>query len=254
MRRALVCSIVGVAGLVVVLATAVRGTSDHRAPSPTAPTATAPHATAVPAVAPVIAEREPASSTIDDVLAAGAEDSGELVAAIASRDAVIVAEATNALVAGRHVSALPALVAFDVIGRPWAAPSIIDALGRLGAIAAPEDRATVVARLVALLQEEKRRGAVESQGNLLQIYEALGLTGDRRAIEPLERELVDPAVGIAPKVVVVQALVALRATQSRGLLERLYAQLETSAAGIGFEAELRRDLLAVIREALVQLS
>ena len=254
MRRALVFAVVGVA--VVVLATSVRGTTDDSTAAHATPAASAaPAPLAAPPASPAVVEAAPAASPVDDVLAArGNLPTDELVAAVASKDAVVVAEAVNVLIERRAVSALPELVAFDVIGRPWAAPSVIHALGRLGAVATPEDRADVVARLVALLHEEKRRGAVESQGNLLEIYEALGHTGDPSAIEPLERELVDPAVGTAPKVVVVQALVTLGATQSRALLEQLQAQLETAAAGVGFEAELQRDLLAVIREALVQLS
>ena len=249
MRRAVVYSVVGVAA--VVLAMSARDTPGERTTAqatPAAPAAAAPIASPPRAVV----EQPSGTPTIDGVLAATGAD--ELVDALASTDAVVVAEAVNALIAHRAVSALPVLVEFDVLGKPWAAPSVIHALGRLGAIATPEERADVVARLVALLHAEKRRGAVESQGNLLEIYEALGHTGDASAIEPLERELVDPAVGIAPKVVVVQALVTLGATQSRALLEQLYAQLETSAAGVGFEAELKRDLLAVIREALVRLS
>jgi len=146
------------------------------------------------------------------------------------------------------------LVAYDVAGRPAAALAIIDAMGRIGAVADPAQRGDVVDRLLALLQDEKRRGARESQGNVLQIYEALGQLGDPRAVAPLERELLDPTVGLAPKSVVVQALVALRAQRSRGALEQLRAQLEASADGVGFEAELRRELLATIRAALVQLS
>ena len=135
-----------------------------------------------------------------------------------------------------------------------AAPSVIDALGRLGARATPEERSEVVDHLVALMHAEKRRGAVESQGNLLQIYEALGATGDPRAIPPLEQELVDPSVGTAPKVVVVQSLVALQATQSRGVLERLHAELAALTTDGGFEAQLRAELIAAIQDALVKLS
>ncbi len=166
----------------------------------------------------------------------------------------MVAEAANGLVSRSAVAALPVLVDHDVIKRPWAAPSIIDAMGRLAAIAPPEQRTEAVDRLIALMHEEKVRGAQESQGNLLQIYEALGLSGDPRAVPPLEQELVDPTVKTAPKLVVVQALVALRSTSSRPLLERLASQLVTVPSTDSFEAELRRDLLAAIREALVKLS
>jgi len=215
------------------------------------------HAVARPSAA-VASRSAVGAPTIHEVLRAQAGPTAAalevLVAGLDADDAVVVAEAANGLIARGAVSALSVLVAYDVLGRPWAAPSIIAALGRLGAVAEREQRADVTERLLALMAEEKRRGARESQGNLLQIYEALGESGDPHAVPPLERELVDPTVGTAPRVVVVQALVALRAQRSRGVLEQLRDQLATSAEGVGFEAELRRDLLTAIRDALVQLS
>jgi hypothetical protein len=193
--------------------------------------------------------------TIDDVLRVRSDPAGGevLVAALDADDAIVVAEAAGALVARGAVSVLPVLLAHDVLGRPWSAPSIIDALGRLGALADADERGEVVERLIALLRAEKQRGALESQGNLLQIYEALGQTGDARAIAPLEGELLDPDVAMAPKVVVVHALVALRAKGSRPVLEQLRARLETAAPGVGFEAELRGELIAELTAALAQL-
>jgi len=230
-----------------------------RAPAAGAPAQVAPSAPSAPSASPAAEDLAPSTGpAIEDVLAARADGSPEalavLLAGVESDDAVVVAESTLALIARQAVSALPVLLAQDVLGRPSAAPSLIDALGRLGAVASPEERSEVVDHLVALLRAEKQRGAVESQGNLLQIYEALGHTGDPRAIPPLEQELVDTTVGTAPKVVVVQALVALRATQSRGVLERVSAELAASTTQDAFEAELRQDLLAAIRDALVKLS
>lgn len=191
--------------------------------------------------------------TLDDVLAADAP-TDVLVTALADQDPIIVGEAVNALVAREDHAAIPALLATDVIARPKAAPSIIYALGRLATNAQPADRDAAVDKLLALMAAEKQRGAQESQGNLLQIYEALGDTGDVRAIAPLERELLDPSVPTAPKVVVVQALVALQARESRGVLEQVATQITPSTVDTSFEAELRRDLLSVIQKALVQLS
>lgn len=200
----------------------------------------------------------PEAPSIEAVVRSRTDGSPEgmavLLAGIESTDAVVVAESTNALIAHGAIWTLPALIEQDVLARPWAAPSIIDALGRIGALAAPEQRAEVVDRLVALMRAEKTRGAQESLGNLIQIYEALGHTGDPRAIEPLELELVDRTVPTAPKVVIVQSLVALRATRSLSVLERLGAELSAPSTATGFEAELQRDLLGAIRDALVKLS
>lgn len=260
----------GLGALVLALATVAGSPADGAAApatSRTAPPAHVPSAQVPPARVPAVhapgtatapAAAAAASPTVDDILAAGADGSVDamvvLLTGVESADAVVVAEATNALVARGAVAALPVLVEHDILGRPWAAPSVIDALGRLAAIAAPDQRAEVIDRLVALMHEEKHRGAVESQGNVIAIYEALGQTGDPRAIGPLEGELVDPTVPTAPKVAVVQALVALRATRSRDVLARVQAQLAAAPLADGLEAELQRDLLVAIRDALVRLS
>lgn len=211
--------------------------------------------TSVAAAKATVAEAEPAPTAVE-VGGAGIDTDATtdvLVAGLDSEDPVVVAEAANALVGRGAIDVLPVLVDANVIARPKAAPSLIYAMGKLAAKAAPAERTATVDRLLALMAEEKQRGAQESQGNLLQIYEALGDSGDARAIAALERELLDPSVPTAPKVVVVQALVALRATSSRPTLEKVAAQLASTTA-TGFEADLQRDLLAVIREALVQLS
>ncbi len=260
-RLLLLAALAGVAGVVLVVALSrdtapstpanvpaaqTESTTTHRVPAaattastPAASTATAPTATAT-------------APTLDDVMAPAAP-TATLLEGIGADDAVVVAESVNALVARSAASALPALVEQNVIARPKAAPSIIYGMGRLAAVADPEDRDAAVERLLQLMAEEKRRGAQESQGNLLQIYEALGDSGAPSAIAPLERELLDASVPTAPKVVIVHALVALRAVQARGTLETLAAQLARSTE-TGLEGELRRELLAVIKQALVQLS
>jgi len=259
-RLLLLAGLAGVAALALAgaLASERETTATATAAAVTPAVASKPAAESAPTLAPsaLATEQSPAlataTPTLDDVLTADTPTE-VLVAGLDAGDPVVVAEAANALVGRGALSAIDALVAFDVIGKPRAAPSIIYALGRLAAMAEPEQREKVVERLLALLAEEKRRGAQESQGNLLQIYEALGDSGDAMAVAPLERELLDPTVRTAPKVVIVQALVALRAQQSRGTLETLAAQLAPLATGSDFEAELRRDLLAAIRQALVQL-
>ena len=226
--------------------------------SPVAQVAPAPRAT--PVVAQVTPEPAAASDapSIDEVMQAQSSTApgmiDVLVAGLTSTDAVVVAESANGLVARGALSALPALVELDLVARPWAAPSAIYAMGRIAAKAEPEERTTVVDHLLALLASEKRRPSPEALANLLHIYEALGQTGDPRAIAPLEAELVDRAVATAPKVVVVQALVALGARQSRTTLERVRDELAPTATGEDLEAAVRRDLLVAIREALVTLS
>jgi hypothetical protein len=213
---------------------------------------------------PVIAQPKPEvvaaadAPSIDEVMQAqSSTEPGTvdvLVAGLTSTDAVVVAESANGLVARGALSALPALVEIDIVARPWAAPSVIYATGRIAAKAEPDERANAVDHLLALLASEKRRPSPEALANLLHIYEALGATGDARAIAPLERELVDRSVATAPKVIIVQSLVALGARQSRPTLERVRDELAPTTTGEDFEAAIRRDLLAAIRDALVELS
>lgn len=251
-----------IAGSLGVIALAVALMVHGSKPAPAAPhtetVAAAPRAVpmAAPALEAVVLKTQASASTspsLDDVLAADVT-TDVLVTALADSDAIVVAEAVNALVSREAHAAIPTLLAIDVIAHPKAAPSLIYALGRLATNAEPADREAAVDKLLALMAAEKKRGAQESQGNLLQIYEALGDTGDVRAIAPLERELLDASVPTAPKVVVVQALVALGARDSRGVLEQVATQVAPSTVDTSFEAELRRDLVNVIQKALVQLS
>jgi len=250
-----------IAGSLGVIAIAVAVMVHGSRPAPAAGrietvTATAPRAMPVAAPAPKPVAMKAASSTVptlDDVMAIDAP-TDVLVTALADADAIVVGEAVNALVAREAHAAIPALLAIDVIARPKAAPSLIYALGKLATNAEPADREAAVDKLLALMAAEKKRGAQESQGNLLQIYEALGDTGDVRAIAPLERELLDATVPTAPKVVVVQALVALQAHDSRPAMEQLATQIAPSPVDTSFEAELRRDLLSILQKAITQLT
>ena len=88
---------------------------------------------------------------------------------------------------------------------------------------------------------------------MLYVYEALGRTGDPRAAAPLTDELADAQVGTAAKVVVVEALVRLGASGSRAALTALRARLVAAPSADAFEAELERELIAAIDQALATL-
>lgn len=174
-----------------------------------------------------------------------------LIAALKSPDAVVVAEATKELIERRATRAIDALAEIELSDAAGSGLSIIDALGRLGALADGDERTQAVERLLAQLASEKQRAAPESPGNLLQLYEALGRTGDARAAQALEAELVDPEVGRAPKVVIVQSLVWLAQPSSRAALEKARKYQAETLATDDFDAELRSELLAAIDAALM---
>jgi hypothetical protein len=176
-----------------------------------------------------------------------------LVASLASDDAVVVAEAAGGLVARRAVGAIPALAAIDPHEARGAAPSLIDALGRLGGMAGGAARGQAVSRLLALMTEEGGRGAADSAGNLIQIYEALGETRDARAASRLETVLRDPSIARAHKVAIVQALERIGAATSRAAVEAERAQVALRAEPDALEEEIRQDLLRAMDAALASL-
>lgn len=182
----------------------------------------------------------------------GRDGTEALLAAMLSDDAVVVAEAGKALVQRDDTQAIPALAKIDLRKSGGAGLSVIETLGKLAGKADGGDKSAAVDRLLQMLAQEKQHGGPETPGNLLQIYEALGDTRDARAAGALERELADPGVERAPKVVVVQALAKIAAPSSRAALLRARNAEQATKLEDAFEAELQRDLLKAIEEALAK--
>lgn len=173
-----------------------------------------------------------------------------LVARLESSDPHVVLDAADGLAARKVTSAIPALAALDIRKSADSAPSIIDALGRLAGDADPAGRSAATRRLLELLAQEKARDAPESPGNILALYEALGLTRDPTAAGPLEAELADATVTRAAKGVVVASLVKLAQPSSRAALLRAQKEAASGPAQDALEEEVRRELLTTIDGAL----
>ncbi|MBL9023554.1 MAG: hypothetical protein JNL21_15270 [Myxococcales bacterium] len=202
--------------------------------------ALSPEDAASPAVRAVLEAR-------DDLTPSGTRT---LISSLTSEDEIVVAEAARALIARGATEAIEPLARIDLSRAAGSGLSIIDALGKLAAVASEADRGVAVDRLVAMLAEEKRRGARESAGNLIQIYEALGQTGDPRAAAPLEAELLDADVPRAPKVVIVASLVQLEQRSSRSALETALATESAAKGDDAFEEEVRVELVGALEAAL----
>lgn len=198
--------------------------------------------------------READDPAVVAVLAAASDTSASgtrsLIASLTSTDEIVVAEAANALVEREATEAIVPLSKIELETAAGSGLSIIDALGRLAAVAGEDDKAVAVDRLLEMLAQEKARGARESAANLLQIYEALGLTKDPKAAAPLEAELLDPTVPRAAKVLIVGALVAIGQKSSRAALESAYAEQSAARGADSFEEEIRAELVGVIAKAL----
>lgn len=172
-----------------------------------------------------------------------------LLARLGSEDPFEVLDAADGLAARRASVAIPALASFRIARSPEAARSVVDALGRLAGAQGAE-RTAAVTRLRGWLTEEKHRGAPDSIGNVLTIYEALGHTRDASAARALEAELRDPDVSRAAKTVIVASLAKLRDPASRPVLEEARRDAAGAVIEDAFEDEVRGDLLAEIDRAL----
>lgn len=211
-------------------------------------------ATPSPSADVPLSSAQASDPAVQAVLAARLDDSPRgtktLIANLTSKDDVVVAEAAGGLIARGATEAIEPLAKIDLPTAAGSGLSIIDALGKLSGLADADERKVAVDRLIEMLAEEKRRGAPESPGNLLQIYEALGETHDPRAATALEAELVDPTVPRAPKVVIVQSLVKLAEPSSHAVLETALATERAAKESDAFEEEIRLELVGAIEEAL----
>lgn len=207
--------------------------------------------------APPLRPGDVSDPALKSVLAARDDRSPEgtrtLIDNLTSQDDVVVAEATRALIARQATEAIAPLAAIRLEDAAGSGLSVIDALGKLGGVAEGDDRSSAVDRLLAMLREEKRRGARESPGNLLQIYEALGDTLDPRAAPALEAELLDASVPRAPKVVIVQALVDIGLASSKDAIRTALGEQSTQQGSDAFEEEIRQELVATLEDALDRL-
>jgi molecular chaperone GrpE (heat shock protein) len=219
--------------------------AEKHAPKPTAQPSARTLTTAPPTV-----EEDPLTKL--KAAKADLSESGtdRLIDQLTSKDEVAMAEAALELIRRNATRAIRPLARIKLEDAAGSGLSIIDALGRLGGAADGDEKTAAVERLLAMLESEKRRTAPETPGNLIQIYEALGQTRDPRAAGALERELLDPRVDRAPKVVIVQSLVWIGADTSEAALVAAKKQQTDLAPVDDFDAELRTELLGVIDEAI----
>lgn len=172
-------------------------------------------------------------------------------------DEAVVAqlEAIDALVARRHPAALSRIVKMTPAVEPHLGPTIIAALGALGASATGEgDRRAALDRLVSLLSEEKDRRGADSAGNVIAIIEALGVLKHPDAAPVLERELSDPFHDVAGRTSIVKSLGQIGQRSSltplAHLRERTIASVTPDEAGDDFTRALQRELTEAIDESI----
>lgn len=203
----------------------------------------------------------PASSAADSSIArvkAAKQDPTErgtqaLIAALSDADPIAVVEAADGLVARRSRAGALALTTVDVRRSGELGPEVIDAMGKMSA-ADPTVRSALVTHLLDLLAQEKSRlPAPDAAANLLELYEALGESGDPAAAPALEVELEDPTVGMAAKVEVAKSLEHIGAERSALALRRELQLLVGRTEPDDFAEQVRVELVSALREAITAL-
>ncbi len=276
MRRAVVIAAVGAAIAVGVWALR-RGESPRRPETtPASETATKASPTTVAASAPPVRVGRPTASgsrpmasapstTPDappsDVLASVREakrvqsdaTTAALVRALDEGDAPAKIEAIDELVKRKHVAALKPLMKVDPADDPYVGPTAMLGLGQLARDADPAQREAAVTRFAKLLEQEKARQGMDSPGNMLVIFEALGKIGTPSAAHLLEQELVDPVHPTAAKVAIVDALEACGQSSSVVALTAFRTKFQVSAQD-EFEREIEQDLVKALDRAIATLS
>jgi HEAT repeat protein len=161
-------------------------------------------------------------------------------------DEVSRIEAIDALAAQGHLPLLPDLLAFDVAGDPFVAPTVIQAIGTIGQAAPPAEKRKALERLVSLLASEKERNGQDSAGNVVALIEAIGTLGEPSGAPALLRELEDGFHDTAGKTNIVEALAKLGAHASAPAIAKLRHHLVENPATEPFDRELEEELLAAI--------
>jgi len=205
-----------------------------------------------PRLAPPVGPATDAASDVLDAVRTAIADgasSDVLMRALDSDDEVAKLEAIDELARRKHVAALGPLMKIDPSDDPFVGPTALLALGRLAHEAGDTQAEAAVARLEKLLAAEKERQGTDSPGNMLLIFEALGLTKVASGARVLERELVAPEHGTAAKVAIVDALEVCGERSSVPVLAAYRAAIHVSAAD-DFERQLELDLVAALERAL----
>jgi hypothetical protein len=171
-------------------------------------------------------------------------DSWEALAWDVSDDVARI-DAIDTLAARGDVGRLPELLAFDPASDPFAAPSVIAAIGNIGRLASPAARRNALERLLSLLASEKERNGQDSAGNVVALVEAIGALGDPSAAPALLRELEDEFHDTAGKTNIVEALARLGA-RATPAIARLRHRLVEHPAVDPFERELEGELHAAL--------
>lgn len=172
---------------------------------------------------------------------------------LSSPDQTLVLDAADGLRARKATFAIPKLAAIDIVQNADAARTVIEAMGVLAGLATGPDHGTAVDRLLALLVQEKARDRRDAPGNVLQIYEALGDTADRRAADALEKELADDTVPLSALTVITASLVKLAQPSSKSALESAKTRVGNLSPDDDFQREVQQEVVQKMAAAIESL-
>jgi hypothetical protein len=163
-------------------------------------------------------------------------------------------EAIDALVARKHIAALPRIIKMDPVDDPYVGPSIIVALGELGAITTNQsDRTAALERLAFLLRSEKDRKGTDSAGYVVTIIEAIGTLRHPSGAPILEKELFDSFHDVPSLTTIVLALKQIGRHSSIEPITRLRTFRRASVSDPNddaFASALNRELATAMDDAI----
>lgn len=161
--------------------------------------------------------------------------------------------AVRAAAARSDGEALGVLTAIDLPREPAAAPTIIAAVGRLGAAGGAGDRRSASDALARWLDAESRRPEADAVGNVPNLIEALGATGGPESAEALARALDGGRLDVPLSTLATRQLGAIGDARARPAVERFGARLRALPDASGIEAELHAEAEVAVHETLEAL-
>jgi hypothetical protein len=157
--------------------------------------------------------------------------------------------AIEALAYRKSTRMLPKLLSMD-IRDAYVAPTLIDAIGKLGGEETGPMKQSALERLRDLLKAEKQRREADAVGNVLQIIEALGELRSPDAAATLEQELADSYYDAANRVLIVEQIGKLGYARSLPTLKRVKEEPAPKAGGEDLAQEFYRDLQKAADKAI----
>lgn len=163
-------------------------------------------------------------------------------------------EEIEAAAARGDVSALPELQKIDLTANGYVAAAAIDAVGKLAALAPEKEKREAVRTLDKWMQQEMKRKAPESLGNVSICVDALQDSKSDAAVAPLVAALDSATLPLHIETRIVEALSALNATSAIAPVQRFVLRVKAKQPQDDFDKQLVIEALGTADAALKKWS